>query len=446
MKQLAFMIAFTALGTVGVLWSPFYGVFVYYLFAVLRPQFMWEWSLPTGIAWSSYVALATIGATFLGLLGFIRVEPRHPEDVPHTHRPVLGHVCFALFAGWVSLTYFTAHSQDAAYPWFLEYLKIFLMYFVAAYLVRTTNQVWALFLMIGLVLGYISYEINYLYLVNGYLGIERNGYGGLDNNGAGLMLAMGAPICWFAFEGVQKWFRWAFLLLIPVIIHAVLMTYSRGAMLSLVVTVPLLVLRSRMKKLLILGLVLFGVIALPLLAGKEIRARFFSIQEHEVDASANSRRQSWLAAYRIARDHPVFGVGIRNANLFSYQYGADMEGRTIHSQYLQILADNGFIGLGLYLVVISSAWLSLRRTRLQYRERMDGEAIRIRAMSAGLESTLMLFCFGAIFLSLEVFELPFLVLLLAAQLRLVSDADDSQSDDLVRTEEIEQDQLVNSDR
>src|SRR5262249_11021600 len=66
MKQLIFMILLTLAGTVGVfLYNPFWGVAVYYLFAVLRPQYMWEWALRDYVkleegAWSFYVAVATI--------------------------------------------------------------------------------------------------------------------------------------------------------------------------------------------------------------------------------------------------------------------------------------------------------------------------------------------------------------------------------------------------
>jgi probable O-glycosylation ligase (exosortase A-associated) len=420
MKQLGFMLVLAALGTVGTLFNPFYGVFVYYLLAVLRPQYIWRWALPEDFPWSFLVAMATIAVSVLGLLGIVRVNNAGPEEASGQHRPMFGHICFALFACWVCVTYFTAKNQAAAYFTLVEYLKIFIIYFAAAYLIRTVNQVWALFLMIGFVLGYISYEINFQYFVQGYLGIQRNGYGGLDNNGAGLMLAMGVPICWFAFEGTNSWWRWICLLLIPAIVHAVLMTYSRGAMLSLIVSLPILFFRSRMKLWFLIGLGLFACLLLPALAGKEIQGRFFSIQGHEGDASANSRKDSWNAAFRIAQDHPLFGVGIRNSNLFSQQYGADMEGRTIHSQYLQILADNGYPGLGLYLAVIGSSLYGLWRARLSAEGEGD-EANRVLAISSGLEASLILFCFGALFLSLEVVELPFLVLLLGAQLSLVSE-------------------------
>jgi O-antigen ligase len=203
--------------------------------------------------------------------------------------------------------------------------------------------------------------------------------------------------------------------MIPVIVHAVLMSYSRGAMLSLIVACPLLWLRSRRKAQ--LGAVFaVGALLLPSLAGKEIQARFFSIEQHEADGSANSRKDSWAAAARMANDYPVFGVGLRGANVLSHQYGADFEGRTIHSQYLQIAADNGWVGLGLYLLMLFVCWRSLRSAQRLTAGREDREGRRAYAAACGVEGALAVFCFGAIFLSLEVVELPYLMLLLAAQL------------------------------
>ena len=258
--------------------------------------------------------------------------------------------------------------------------------------------------------------MNDLYLRFHYLGIFHNGYGGLDNNGAGLMLAMGVPICILLWDQIRGRWRWFFLALAPVIIHAVLMTYSRGAMLSLLVTSPLLAIPlpatiadggARCG-------FFFGVI--PVMAGKEIRDRFLTLEHHEEDDSANSRRGSWAAAWKMAKDNPIFGVGVRNANLFSYDYGADIPGRTIHSQYLQIAADNGFVGLGLYLAMFASVWFDTRFCRRAVKGRDDLQSRRIYLVATAVETSMAVFCFGGAFLSLETFEFPFLLVLLGSQL------------------------------
>ena len=422
-KQTLFMIAVTLFGSVGVfVIAPFCGVAVYYFYAVLRPQYMWEWSLPKDVAWSFYVAIPTIIAAVGVKIGVIKIAPPRQDGTPFTGAWSIAHSFVLVFGGWVVLTYFTAHNRDAAFEVFQEYLKIFIMYIVAATIVRTQRQVWIVFVLTAGVLAYISYEVNFLYLAYQYLGIYRNGYGGLDNNGAGLMLAMGVPLCYFVWEGMHirrrwlRWVPWLFLALIPLIIHAVLCTYSRGAMVSMIGTVPFIFLWSR-KKLFLLGVVLILVfVIVPVLAGKEIRARFFTIEQSEVDDSANSRRASWNAAWQIAKDNPLLGVGVRNSPLFTKYYGADMEGRVIHNQFLQIAADNGFPGLAFYLgCYLTVLWANLR-LRWKFRQCKDEAAEQAMAMAGGISCSLALFCIGAMFLSLEVFELPYILLFLGAQL------------------------------
>jgi O-antigen ligase len=160
----------------------------------------------------------------------------------------------------------------------------------------------------------------------------------------------------------------------------------------------------------------------PFLAGKEIRARFFTLENYEDQGSAQLRFASWEAAYHIALDYPVFGVGVRNSNLVSELYGADMEGRTIHSQLLQILADTGFPGLLLDLSVLLSVFASLRRVRRWARPRDDEDARLAYSVACGIEGALAVFCIGSLFLSLDVFELPYLIVLIGAQLPLALEA------------------------
>ena len=362
------------------------------------------------------MALASIGSVFLTFAG---ESQTNPDQRSEKHAPVLlsgasPHVL--LFGFWVSLTFFTANNREVAFPYLVEYLKIFIMFYVGALAIRTPGQVWSLFLMTSLTLGYIAYEVNSIYFFQGgYITIYRRGYGGLDNNGAALMLAMGVPLCFFAWEGIQKWYRWGFVLLIPVLLHAVMMSFSRGGMLSLVVTLPIYVFRSRRR---LQMLATLGILAslLPFLAGTEIRARFATISESELDASAASRRTTWAIGWQMATENPVFGLGIRNSNILTRAYGADIEGRTIHSQYLQTAADSGLVALALYLGALGTVWWNLRKVRHAMADRFDPEGTRAYSIACGVEGSMAVFAVGAIFLSLENFELPYLLLLLGAQL------------------------------
>jgi len=408
MKQTALMFVLLLIGTGGAIVSgPFVGVAVYYLFAVLRPQSLWEWALLVDLRWSFYVAIATILATG------VHFKALRGRAFTATHAALFG------FALWITLSTIFAIDTEIASVWYWEYLKIIIMFFCATFVVRELRQVRLLFLIALCSLGYIAYEINFLYLFSGRLDIYHSGYGGLDNNGAGLMIAMGIPMAYFLWQYYRSWHRWMFAALIPVMLHAVLLSYSRGAMLSLLLVGPLLIVRSRRKGQMILALIgcLFLV---PVLAGKEIRARFFSIDRYEEDKSAESRFGSWKAGLQIAEDYPVLGAGIRNADLLSHRYGADRFGRTIHSQYIQIAADSGFPALGLYLLLLFGTWRALRRAQKQFR---DGDADDDRLaynLACGVQGALAVFCIGASFLSLEVFELPYLLILMGLRLSLVA--------------------------
>jgi probable O-glycosylation ligase (exosortase A-associated) len=267
-----------------------------------------------------------------------------------------------------------------------------------------------LMLLFGLWIGvYLEYHLITIY---------DRGYGGLDNNGAGLMLAMGVPLCLFAWEGMERWWRWIFVALIPLLIHSVLLSFSRGAMLSLVVACPFLYLRSRNKRQLLIGGLILFLALLPRMAGKEIRDRFFSIEKYDKDESVQGRFSSWQVAWQIAKDYPIDGIGLRNASAYAQQYNPEAKDRTIHSQYLQIMADTGFVGLGLYLSALFLVWRSTQRVRQATRDGTDLDHRRAFAAACGVECAMIVFCVGASFLSLEVFELPYLLLLLGSQLAL----------------------------
>ena len=409
------MAVVTAVGVLGSLFvEPFVGVAVYYFFAVLRPQYLWKWALPESIGWSEFVAWAAIASTVWMLLNSPTAAPALQR-----RRFSAAHKAYLVFGVWICLTYVTSQNKDVAWPWFLEYIKLFIMFGIAALALRELRQVWWIYLGSTVALIYIAYELNYLYFMEGRLDIYRNGYGGLDNNGAGLMMAMAIPLAINAWEAIRKIWRWAFIAGVPLLLHAVLMSYSRGAMLSLIVVSPLLILRSRRKRQFVFVFALL-IWTVPYLAGKEIRERFFSIEQYETDKSVESRFDSWNAAFRIAEEFPVFGAGIRNSILFTYKYGADMQGRAIHSQYLQTLADAGYPGLFLYLLALACTWGAMARARRSLKKRDGPEAKLAHSMLNGVEGALFIFCFGAAFLSLEVFELPYVMALIGAQIALLT--------------------------
>jgi O-antigen ligase len=140
-----------------------------------------------------------------------------------------------------------------------------------------------------------------------------------------------------------------------------------------------------------------------------------SIATTERDVSSRLRIDSWKAGLKIAMDYPLVGAGIRNANLLAKKYGADIEGRTIHNVYIQIAAD---IGLPAAILYTSLLLLSLYRLKgaanltSDYMEDVESRWFHYTCKASMW--SLATFMFAALFLSLETFELCYLMMLIGA--------------------------------
>ena len=428
MKHFLIMLAVTILGSAAAIAVPFWGVMLYYGFATLRPQYLWDWSLSQGpqLRWSLTAGIVAVVATLVNLSTVLR-----------TFRGNKVLVCLAIYAVLLLLSMLTAYNPKTALYWAQEYGKVFLMLFVATLVIQRFWQVRAMGVMIALCLGYIAYEVNFLYLVEGgRLDIYHHGYGGLDNNGAGALLVLGLPFAYFlATSPVGNWSRSRRIfgaLLGLGILHAVMMTYSRGAMVTGAVGLAWLILHHRPRfQSVVMTVLLAG--SISVMAGQEIRDRFMSTTEYQTDGSAQARFDSWSAAWNMVLRDPLLGKGIRNANAYSQNYGADRAGRTIHNQYLQIAADSGLPAAGVYVGMISLGivGLGLARRRCVQAEDMaqdaptpenaqglSAEAIKDRARDAGLlclslQTALIMFAVSSLFLSVELVEVPWLLIVLS---------------------------------
>ena len=348
MKQMLFMAVTSFLGIAGAFTiTPVMGIAVYYGYAVLRPAFIWDFADAMGIAiidvrWSWFVAVATLIATALWRLGIL--YPVAALKTPWYGNPKFtrSHYLFLAFTFWICLTFPTAISEERAEPWFWEYVKIFVMFLCATLVLRTIGDLWTIYYVTLGCAVYAGFEINMYYFKDGVMYLQSRGYGGLDNNDAVLIVvAMAVPMAYFAWEATRHWARWFFLFpTIPILLHALMLSFSRGGMLSLCIAAILVLCRTRHKWFLA-AVYAFAFLFILATAGPELQERFFSITKSEADESAQSRLTTWRIAIEMANDRPLFGMGIRCSNLKTHEYGADKEGRSIHSQYLQTLADSG---------------------------------------------------------------------------------------------------------
>lgn len=421
MKQLLFMFGTLGFGLFAGFIEPLMALVPYYVFAIVQPQALWEWALPSDVRWS-------LAAGAMGLLFVVLHAPSLIGRIRFNGVIVLMMVYTLLLA----LSCLTAYNTSVAQHWFGTIFKTLLVAGVVGLMINRFQHIVTLCLVIFGSTGLVAWHFNSLYLFDGRLDIFAHGLGALDNNGISLMLLMGLPMAYALMVTPRPpggmWMRIAAAFVGLFILHAVMLSYSRGAMLAGCVGLAWLLWRHRPRWQVVFAVPLL-VVAIGVMAGQEIRDEFRSISTYEEDHSALSRLDSWDAAWRMAWDHPLTGVGIRNANLYSYNYGADRVGRTIHNQYLQVGADAGLPALGVYLAMIGMSFAGTWHARRQLYAAIDeraacdehdpAEVDRLRLyghLCTGIEAAIIIFVVGAMFLSLETFEVSLLLMAMAGAL------------------------------
>src|SRR5206468_11309395 len=87
------------------------------------------------------------------------------------------------------------------------------------------------------------------------------------------------------------------------------------------------------------------------------------------DGAVRGRITEMMAAVRVFVDHPVIGVGPGMFPAYSEQYGNKdplrrlESGRRAHSLYLEIAAENGVLGLVLFLAALANTLVALAAAR-----------------------------------------------------------------------------------
>lgn len=181
-----------------------------------------------------------------------------------------------------------------------------------------------------------------------------------------------------AVGSVGRLARLAAMAAVAITAFTILITYSRGAMLASIVVGLLAFRRSKHRgRTVIIGVA--AVLVLLLAAPANYSARFLELpaaigigsgaETSGIDPAIAGRSSSWAVAGRMFSDHPLFGAGIGNYEVnyldYSARLGLDARGesRAAHSLPLQVLAEQGVVGLLAFGGVIIGAFVSMRVAR-----------------------------------------------------------------------------------
>jgi probable O-glycosylation ligase (exosortase A-associated) len=184
-----------------------------------------------------------------------------------------------------------------------------------------------------------------------------------DNNDFGLAMNMTVPLFFFlAQTETGRWTKRFWGLLTLASIPIVFFTYSRGALVGLTAVLFMMLLQSK-QRLILMPVLVLGIAIALLFTPDAWKQRMDPTREGAIDSSAQERLNAWTFSWRLACDFPIAGGGFEtfSPELFQRYAPKVADVRGPHSIYFGVLAEHGFIGLGLYLSFVAHAFMSTIR-------------------------------------------------------------------------------------
>lgn len=175
----------------------------------------------------------------------------------------------------------------------------------------------------------------------------------------------------------------------------IVLSYSRGAFLSLIVVAMFVAMKSRPRYRLgiVMAALLLGGAAL-LLAPGQYGGRMLSIFDSSLDSSgsADARRGELFRSIYVALRHPLLGIGMGN-----YQAEMSYRGLVTHNSYTQVAAEMGATALVCYTLFIV---MPFRKLGQMARETFETRGISdFYYLSVGLQASLLGYMVSSFFLS-----------------------------------------------
>lgn len=200
-----------------------------------------------------------------------------------------------------------------------------------------------------------------------------------EQNRFAQVLLMLVPLGLFRFwsrSEHSKVLRLLALLITGIIITGVLLTFSRGAAVGIVLMLIVMAFMRLIKWHQLGAILLVASVLLFILPQYGTRLStlatlpsFFSPDTHVDDGVFESRTTEMVAAFMVFADHPVIGVGPGMFKYYSTAYGEKvnpgvLEGtRESHNLFLDIAANNGILGLISFLGIIVVTLYEMLRSR-----------------------------------------------------------------------------------
>ena len=282
------------------------------------------------------------------------------------------HLVFVIWFVWLTVCVFSASNKGMAIEYWTGVLvKVFIMVFaISWWLTRFSHfslvRMGIMISGISVALVALSNKMNGIGLVEGTRVTISREYRSQLGDPNDLSLVLMFPVSFLAAElfdkGANKYRRLFAAVGLLLAISGVIATQSRGGLLGIAAILSFF-LYQKVKNPLVVGLcAAVAMLAMMVFAGIGDR-QSGGAAEDGVDASAMGRIYAWQAAINMALSNPLTGVGVDNFYVNYYFYSPHWDGKNhaVHSTWFQVLGETGFVGIGIFVLLIASIYRSLSR-------------------------------------------------------------------------------------
>jgi O-antigen ligase len=311
---------------------------------------------------------------------------------------------------WCAVTGMQSQYRTEVLESLTDYLKIFLIFFVAINTAKRPSQI---ALVVGLwVLMFDLYPargsyFNYIFNIGTFDRFGWNfSFANYNDLAAYAILAL-ALAAFLASGRYPKYVKLGGLASTGAIAVLILLTQSRGAFLGLVIAFSLLLLRSNKRKLLIrAGVVaaMLFVASAPASTWQRFANMKFLTDRDTIKEADSSAEQRWIVlqiASAVVKDHALTGVGLGAYSEAHGVYAADRGewafgagNRDTHNMYMNLLAETGLPGALLFLCMLGSVIARAAKSERLLRISDPTSAEQLRILRFGLIAYLISATFG----------------------------------------------------
>jgi probable O-glycosylation ligase (exosortase A-associated) len=344
---------------------------------------------------------------------------------------------WVLFVIDITLTSVFSLAPEMSWDRWERALKTMALGFCVPMIMTSKERIHALVLVIAISLSYFGIKGGLFTLLTGggshVLGPVDSGLA--DNNYLALAFCLTLPLLnYVRLQSLARITRITAAAAMVLVSIAVLGTYSRGGLIGLVIIGGYLLWTAKRRIPIAILVLVAGLAALQFMPQQWLE-RMETLDAAQQDTSFQDRLEAWGVARNIAAARPLVGSGLgaseRSDVFIRFRpQGAgttepNLSALAYHSIYFQVLGDNGYPGLLLFLMLLVLTWRCLSQIRKAARD--VPAQVWAFDLASMIQVSMVSYMIAGAALSMAYYDLPYLFMGIAIATReIVLDAERSR--------------------